>query len=605
MSPLPQLPGLRLVRRLASGVWLWPAGAIAASLIVEWMFVQKAWFFLDDIRNLAEARAQGLTWSFLTAPIGQHFTPGHRLLDWVVAVPLGGHWAGAIGVMLVFSLVMLAYLTGVLALLFGQRRRNAIPVLLAGTAWPLLGSAQWFAGGALAVPVATSIAGATFHHLRWRETGGQRDWAAAMAWTVAGLLFSEQAILIPAIVAVCALVARADRPTGPSVIREVAAALPLFVPALALEIYVGAQPWAASVSLPSVANSIGLVRVIVVRSMLPALAGIGMSGAPPDPLREVFMRAVATAGVGAALLVAVWLRRRWVAALVLAGSGVILTAAPIALARLSVVGVSMAGSEPRYLLPAVLLCVLAIGALLVPQTGRPARPLPAAAAPVTAVLGLAWIALYVANVSYTYNARRFSLDSGQAARHLALRLESGLRTVVSAGGEDAIVDGTLPFPLWYVQQTGNLRSAYGRFFIRQGIAAPGVPGPGGLLLSIASDGAIERVSFHPVGPSVLCADGRPCAVPVGDRQPQGGQPAQAGESALSIGLSRPAPAGYQVHYQVNGPVGLSPDRTLTIPAGARRFVIPAVAPDPGPVVVTFVGHPADIQSARVGLLTPA
>jgi hypothetical protein len=358
----PRLLRFQVIRNHASAVWPWLSSAVAASLIVQLAFVRTSWFYLDDIRNLAQARQRGLTWGFLTSPIGEHLTPGHRFLDWVAAVPLGRNWTGAVILVLGFSAVMLCYLAGALSLLFGAHPRNAIPILLAGTAWPFPGTGQWFAGAALAIPVAAAIAGAIYHHLRWRVHGRRRDFAAALGWTVAGLLFSQQAILIAPLVFICALALPATQFGRRAVIEELVAVLPLIAPALALQLYVDAQPWSTSVVVPSITQAVDLVRAIVVRALLPALAGIGMDGAPPDPVRETAMRALATAGLAVALLLAVWLRRRWLAALVLAGAGAILTAVPIALARLGV-GVSMSGSEPRYVLPAVLLGALAASSL--------------------------------------------------------------------------------------------------------------------------------------------------------------------------------------------------------------------------------------------------
>jgi len=595
VSSPPRAQHWQAVETRASAVWLWPAGAVAAGLIVQVAFVRASWFLLDDIRNLAEARQQGLTWHFLTTPIGEHFTPGHRFLDWMAAVPLGGHWAGAVSLMLAFSGIALVYLAGSLALLFGTHRRNAIPVLLAGTAWPLLGTAQWFAGAALAIPVAAAIAGALFHHLRWRLHGRGRDWAAAGAWTLVGLLFSEQAMLIPAFLFVCGLIARGGRPDWRSVAREVLAVLPLVAAALALALYVDAQPWAVAVSPPALTTAIQLVRVVVVRGLLPALAGIGMAGAPPDPSREVFMRALVTVGAILALAAAVWLRRRLPAALVLAGCGTILTAVPIALARLSV-GVSMAGSEPRYLLPAVLFDSLAIGALLAPQHDRAPRSVPAGSVWLAAGLGLAWVLVYIANLHYTYDARRFALDSGTASRQMALRLERGLRIAIRAGDANEMVDGPLPSPLFY-PGSANVLSAYARFFVSQPVTAPGVPGHSGLL-SIAPNGAIQRVAFQPTGQFVRCADSRACSVPVDVLPPQNVDP------ALWVQLRRPARIGESVHYHVSGPLDEAPDRKLPIPVGATRFVIPAVLADPRSIVVTFQQHPIEIGSARSGLLQP-
>ncbi len=362
-------------------VTVWVAGSVVVSLVVELIFFRTSWFYLDDIRNLAEARQHGLTWAYLTSPIGEHLTLGHRLLDWLVAVPFGGRWAAAVTLELVFCAVLLSYLACTLRLLYGARARNAIPVLLAGTAWPLLGTGQWFAGGALAIPVCAGIAGALYHYLRWRAVGRRKDAACVVAWTLVAVLFSLQAVLIAPTLFVAALIARPGRLTGRIAVREAAIVIPFALPAVALELYERGRPWATHVALPSLAQGIELVKVVVVRSLLPALAGIGMDGAPPDPGREVLMRGIVVGLLLVAVAAGIWFRRRWVAAGVLGVGAALLTAIPIALARLDVAGVAMSGSEPRYLLPGVLLSALAIGALLAPQPDRSMRAVPRYALP--------------------------------------------------------------------------------------------------------------------------------------------------------------------------------------------------------------------------------
>jgi hypothetical protein len=574
---------------------VWLGGAIAVSLIVQLGFIRTSWFYLDDIRNLAEARQRGLNWGFLTAPIGEHLTPGHRLLDWLVAVPFGLNWAFAAFVLIVASAVFLSYLAGTLTLLFGPHKRHVVPILLAGTAWPLLGTAQWFAGGALAIPVAAALSGALYHYLRARSTGARRHYVATVLWTLLGLLFSLQAVLIAPILFVCVLVARGERPTPRGLLREGMLVAPLALPAIALDLYERAQPWATHVSLPSLANAIDLVRVVIVRSLLPAVGGIGMDGAPPDPSRENVTRLLALVVVGGALAAAIWLRRRWLAAGVLAACAAVFTSIPIALARLSV-GVAMSGSEPRYLLPGVLLGALAIGALMAPQPGRE-RTLPGFAIAAAGLLGIAWIGLYCVNLNYTYHTRRVALDFGQASRRLAHRLERGLQEAVALRQENSLVDGPLPFPLFYQGLGTDLRSAYGRFFIDAGLTAPGVP-RAGELLTIGSNGAIENVRFRPTTTAVQCRLGQPCRISAGRTNPQ------AGELALSLQLSQPAAPGSTLRYRLAGPPGAATDRRLPLPAGARTVVVPAVLADQSSVVATFDGSLPGPEAVQAGELTP-
>ncbi|MFL5831861.1 MAG: hypothetical protein ACJ76X_18235 [Solirubrobacteraceae bacterium] len=587
-----RVPRIEAVRAVPASL----GGAMAVSLIVQLGFIRASWFYLDDIRNLAEARQRGLTWGFLTTPIGEHLAPGHRLLDWLVAVPFGRHWAFAVLVLIVFSAVFLSYLAGTLTVLFGSHKSHAIPVLLAGTAWPLLGTGQWFAGAGHAIPVAASISGALYHYLRARSTGERHHYVATGVWTLVGLLFSLQAVLIAPILFVCALVARGERPNLRIVMREGMLVVPLLLPAIALDLYERAHPWATHVSLPSLGNAVDLVRVVIVRALLPALAGIGMDGAPPDPSPEKVMRLLALIVLAGAFAAAIWLRRRWLAAAVLAACAAVLTSIPIALARLGV-GIALSGSEPRYLLPGVLLGALAIGALLAAQPGRAPRTLPSFAIAAAGLFAIAWVALYCVNLSYTYRTRRVALDFGQASERLAHRLERGLRQTVALRQQNLLVDGPLPFPLFYLGPGTNLRSAYGRFFIGTGLAAPGVP-TAGELLTIGSNGAIETVRFRPTAPAAQCRLGQTCRISAGPMNPQ------AGEPALLLRLSRPAAPGSSLRYQQKGPPDAAADRRLPLPAGAKSVVVPAVLADQSSVVARFNADLTGLDAVQIGQLVP-
>ncbi len=495
-----------------------PAGVRAGVMVLS-----------DDVRNLAEARQRGLTWGFLTAPIGEHFTPGHRLLDWIVAVPLGLHWAAAVTLMLVFSGVMLAYLAGALTLLFGPGRRNAIPVLLAGTAWPLMGAAQWFAGGALAIPVSAAIAGAIYHHLRWRSRGAGRDRAASAAWTIVGLLFSQQAILILAILVVCALVATRVRVGLGSLIREVGAVLPLLVPTLAL--HLRRHTTVGRKRLVTVGDELHRVGSGYRRPRTTSRSGGHRNGrgiTRPQPrsvharTRDGRNRGRADLGCLAGMALvrgarAGGLRRgahrradRRRAPQRRRDDGRVRAALPVACRDARRAGNWGAANQAAGPRPAF----VPAGSHLAPRS-----------------LGIGWLGLYAANLSYTYKTRRVYLDFARASHESATRLERGLRTALAAGRADAIVDGPLPYPLFYVQPSGNLRSAYSKFFVKGGITAPGIPEHGNLL-SIASDGELSPVAVRPIGPAVRCVEARPCQVP------GRGAPAEAGELVLTVQPAR-------------------------------------------------------------------
>jgi hypothetical protein len=549
------------------------AVAVVAAIAVQIVFLRNSWFYLDDVRDISAARG-GLSWDLLTRPIAEHLTVGHRLLDWIVAVPLGRHWAGAVAVVVVWATVALGYLSLCLRQLFGTHARLAIPVVLAGTAWPLLGTGRWFSGAALVIPMMAAMAGAAFHHLRWRAGAGRAHWAGALAWTAVGLLFSVQVVFFAPLLLLVALVQRPeilrDRAAA---LREVVAVIPVALPGLALSLYERGQSWAPETTIPSFADTVDLFRVIVVRGVMPSIVGVGMDGSPPDPRVESTMQLLAGIVVVALLVAAVLLRHRWIAAIALFAGGVAIAGIAIAIARLDELGPVVAGTEPRYLLPAVLLGALAIGALISPQ--RPQRPPRVSIAlprgvivGATAVTALAAVVLYAANLDHTRDERRVSLDFASATRMMTERLEHDLAAAETDGLADSIVDGKLPYPLFYQNDPRNRLSGYGAFFAAGGVKTPGIPHDG-TLLQVAADGTLARVRFQPTGRPTSCERADRCVVAVpADTDP--------------------------VYIEVTTAAG-----------PAQRRVI-AAAVDPG--ATTFVVTPRDgerLRSAVVGTLIPA
>ncbi len=474
--------------------------AIVAALVIEAVFFGRSWFFLDDVRNLADAGREGLTWSFLTEPIGQeHLSPGHRLLDWLVMEPLGRSWAAAVAILLAWSATALAYLAATMRRLFGPNPWHALPVFLAGTAWPLLGTGQWFAGAGLAIPAFAAISAALFHHLSWRDTGSGRHAAAAVLWVVVGLAFSIQVVFAPALL--FAVVVTCAAPISlRDVRREVVALLPMAVPALAFALYVQAQPWAPSSNVPSVSGAITLTRTVAFSGTLPSILGIGIGAQGAAPGREEVMQVFAAVLLAGGFAAAVVRRNRWVVAAALMLCGVLLTSAIVAFGRLTVLPPGAAGIEPRYLLPAILMGALGVAALMTPQVGRGARaPLSGAlrAAAVAATLALG--ALYALNLHHTSDARSFSVDSGTSARRMTGELSRSIEAAFASGRAASIVDDKLPPPLFYLDQPTNRLSAFSRFFTSRPLPAPGIP-QRGIVLRVGPTGALEPVRASTLPP---------------------------------------------------------------------------------------------------------
>lgn len=480
--------------------WLPVAVAIVAALVIEAVFVGRSWFFLDDVRNLADASREGLTWSFLTEPIGQeHLSPGHRLLDWLVAEPFGRSWTAAVVIIIAWSATGLVYLAATMRRLFGPNPWHALPVFLAGTAWPLLGTGQWFAGAGLAIPAFAAISAALFHHVSWRREGSGRHAAAAVLWVVVGLAFSIQVVFAP--VMLLAVVVTCAAPISlRDVRREVVAVLPMALPALAFALYVAAQPWAPSSNVPSVSGAITLTRTVALSGTLPSILGIGIGAEGAAAGREELMQAFAAILLAGGFAAAAARRNRWVVAGALMLSGVIITSAIVAFGRLTVLPPRAAGIEPRYLLPAILMGALGVAALMTRQVDRAARA-PAAgglrAAAVAATLALA--VLYATNLHHTSDARSFSVSSGTSARRMTDALSRSIAAAFASGRAASIVDDKLPPPLFYLDQPTNRLSAFSRFFTSRPLPAPGIP-QRGIVLRVGASGALEPVRASTLTP---------------------------------------------------------------------------------------------------------
>src|SRR4051794_18549542 len=83
---------------------------IAVAATVQWLLVRQGGFFLDDFRNLADARRLGLSVTLLKEPLFEHFAPGHRLMDWLAVEPLARSFGAATAVeALLGALSMLAF----------------------------------------------------------------------------------------------------------------------------------------------------------------------------------------------------------------------------------------------------------------------------------------------------------------------------------------------------------------------------------------------------------------------------------------------------------------------------------------------------------------
>lgn len=89
----------RLDRSTYAGIAL--VAAIQAA-VISW-YAAHNWFFVDDFIFLRQAKDDGLTISFLRMPLFEHFSPVHRIADWLLIHLAGPSWPVAAAVLVALT----------------------------------------------------------------------------------------------------------------------------------------------------------------------------------------------------------------------------------------------------------------------------------------------------------------------------------------------------------------------------------------------------------------------------------------------------------------------------------------------------------------------
>jgi hypothetical protein len=541
-----------------------------ACAITQFAFISRGWFYLDDFRNLGQAKRWGLTPHLLVTPIGgEHFQPGGRLLHWLVAVPVGTHFKLGAAI-LAACIAMTAYLTARLADdLFGQRVLHVVIAALVGTSWIFMSTSMWFAG-ADTVPATMFMVAACLLYCRWYTGGGRWRYACAVGCTAAAVLFWEQALIIPVLIAglwVCFLRSRNLRPD-----RLVWQSLVPFVGVTAaFVVYVDLQPWHQSLQRPAITQVARLVQEMLLRGMLPPVAGSWMG---TDPLRASDGAVVVGAGLVAGLVALAARRRLRPSALLFFTVSFLALAATVAATRIAI-GPMEAATTTRYLGPLPVLFGLAVAGAVRPRAGRdPAgnstrrRPSSALRWPVALLVAACLGVLYLHNLTGTADTRSFSKDNGRHALQISARIGQALRP-----GMTNLVDTRLTWPVFYPSHDGaDLVSTLAPFW------APRVQaiGEGTDLIGFAHDGSAHRVTFHPgsLGPNLY----------------------------VRIAVNARQPGNMRVMIRGAGPV--EPERAyqLAVPAGSDSFMLPTWSSNVMSIDIQH-GPALTVTSTQLGIIS--
>jgi hypothetical protein len=477
--------------RTGARTHLLPSLVAAAGALVQLAYTRLGGFYLDDIRNLGQAKA-GLSLHLLAEPImGIHFQPGSRLIQWLVAEPFHTDYLAAETLLAIFTAIGAYLLVRLLDTLFGPRTLHLVIGFLFATSWLLLSTDQWFSGGSQVPSAAVLTIGACLGFCAWLQGGGAAPYTAALLSAAGAVLFWEQALAIPGWLLLIWLCFA--RGTERSVRRVVLALVPFAGVSLAYLVYVQAQPWHQSLVIPPLGEWRAWFQYPVFHGVLPTLVG----SATASTSRSTG-GLVATIGLGA---LAAWLiarrRFRWTS-LVFFVLGTVLVVVPIATGR-SLLGPQVAGTTVRYIV--FLLFVLAVSVAGAVKD-RPAS-LHARRSMRSVWVGGALVvilgALYLVNLHATFRVNWFNELSGRAAATYSARLGTGLSALRGAQRR-SVVDSVLPFPVWYETSDGlNELSSLMPFWSSKVRAI----GEGPHLTALDPNGTLRWATFHPGGTGPL------------------------------------------------------------------------------------------------------
>jgi hypothetical protein len=194
------LLGGRLTRHLVPyGVAL-----VVLQLLFRGWALAGSWFYFDDIAFMSRAMNQPLDSSYLLESYGGHLMPGGFLAVRLLTDVAAYSWTPWAAVLL--ALQALAGL-GMLRLLISLFGRTALVLaLLAGylTLVFTLSAGIWWAAGINQLPMQVALVFGLHAHVAYLRHRRLRSLVAAMAWTVAGLLFYEKTLLLLGIYAIVA-----------------------------------------------------------------------------------------------------------------------------------------------------------------------------------------------------------------------------------------------------------------------------------------------------------------------------------------------------------------------------------------------------------------
>jgi hypothetical protein len=520
--------GLSRARLGRAAWWLGALLAIGVPMLVQRHWLRETYFVADDFSNFALAHLAGFGWDLLTAnynpwtTAGVHLAPGHRVLDWLVTVPAGNRYGAAILAMVASIGGTLAFTLGMLDDLLGRRPWHLLVVFMLGLAFPLLITASWFAAGAHALPGLCFTAGSLWGYARWRRSHSR--WALAATWLsmAIALTFSPQPVLTVLYAVLLAVLVAPERLTPRTMLASLRAD---WLPLAGLAVIGGAYFLHEMIrsSAPAqgrTARAFFDLLEAVARDALPNVTGLAL----PSRLWVTAVLAV----LGAALLSA--LGRRGLSALVFFAVVLVANVAVTWFGR-SDIGLA-AATEARYLTSLTLGFWIAVALALAPAARGPWRRLPdlrgrlsPAAATALAAIAFALVSAaaakhYLGRLEAGFHGSGYTLQTSAAAKGLAYRLDRDLDRLDRSGDLPGLVNGEVPFPLYYANHPINQIGYLGHAF-NDHVAAEG---RGPRLFALTPDAEVKPAVFTAAGAATTrTCDGR-CELVLSPRDPKAASP---------------------------------------------------------------------------------
>lgn len=181
--------------------WLVPAvvATVSAEVVALWHFTASAWFFFDDFLYFRQAEKAGLSPGYLlrSFPYNGHFSPVHRLADWVLTHYFPLSWTFAQDLMLAFYAASVLALYLVLARL-GRPGLGALAIsAVYATSIVHADLLSWWSSGIHRLPSVLFSLVCILAWLAYRR--GHRPWwlAASLGALVLALSSYEMAVLVP------------------------------------------------------------------------------------------------------------------------------------------------------------------------------------------------------------------------------------------------------------------------------------------------------------------------------------------------------------------------------------------------------------------------